>query len=102
MLEQLDGQIAIDESFVSAYSDIVFQQGTWTALNVDSNKRFVLNTVTNFTSYSLSFNISHKYESIGLYNLTLNFVSSNLSFVQTNLITDCKFKLHLIIYIYSN
>jgi len=82
--------VAIDSSGSAMYSDVVWGTNLQN-LSSNSNWRLFLNPFTNFTSYQTSFSISHAYNTIGLYNIILTFLSSNLTFQQTVNITDCKF-----------
>ena len=90
-LIQVTGQVSIDISGNASVSDLVWNTTTqWTQLAEFSNWRFYLTTINNFTSYVNSFSIQHKYANIGLYSLSLTFLSSNLTFQQLVNITDCK------------
>jgi hypothetical protein len=91
LLTQISGQVSIDISGNASVSDLVWNTTTqWTQLAEFSNWRFYLTTINNFTSYVNSFSIQHKYANIGLYSLSLTFLSSNLTFQQLVNITDCK------------
>ena len=90
-LIQVTGIVSIDISGNASVSDLVWNTTTqWTQLAEFSNWRFYLTTINNFTSYVNSFSIQHKYANIGLYSLSLTFLSSNLTFQQLVNITDCK------------
>lgn len=90
-LIQGTGRVAIDKAGNSTYSDLQWNPNTkWTKLTELSNWRFILAPINSFTSYQTYFNITHKYLSIGIYNLTLNFLSSNQVFGQIVNVTDCK------------
>ena len=90
-LIQVTGKVSIDISGNASVSDLVWNTTTqWTQLAEFSNWRFYLTTINNFTSYVNSFSIQHKYANIGLYSLSLTFLSSNLTFQQLVNITDCK------------
>ena len=92
LLTQNSGQIAIDTTRNSSYSDLVWNSTTqWTKLAEFSNWRFFLTTINNFTSYQNTLNIIHSYANIGLYKLSLTFLSSNISYQQIVNITDCKY-----------
>ena len=92
LLTQNTGRIAIDTSGNASYSDLVWNSTTqWTKLAEFSNWRFYLTTINNFTSYQNTLNIIHSYANIGLYTLSLTFLSSNISYQQTVNITDCKY-----------
>ena len=80
--------VAIDSSGDALYSDMVVGNSLL-SLSLDSNWRFYLNALTNFSSYQTIFSISHAYNSIGIYNIILTFSSSNVVFQQTVNITDC-------------
>ena len=89
-MTQNTGKVAIDTTGNATYNDLVLQSYVWNRLNSNSNWRFYLTPLTNFTSYMTTFNLMHAYKNIGLYNLTLTFGSSNETFTQTVNITDCK------------
>jgi hypothetical protein len=92
LLNQLTGRVAIDTTGNSSYSDLVWNSTTqWTKLAEFSNWRFFLTTINNFTSYQNTLNIIHSYANIGLYKLSLTFLSSNISYQQIVNITDCNF-----------
>ena len=84
-------KLAIDTSTNNTFSDMAWQGTIWANLNPVSNYRFYFKIFNNFTSYVNSFSIQHKYANIGLYSLSLTFLSSNLTFQQIVNITDCKF-----------
>jgi len=95
-LTQNTGKIAIDTSGNASYSDLVWNTTTqWTKLAEFSNWRFYLTTLNNFSSYQTTFNIQHSYASIGLYNLSITFGSSNQTFQQIVNVTDRKFFLNI-------
>ena len=86
--------VAIDQTGNATYSDMIWG----TNLNMlnplnNSNWRFYLTAITNFSSYRSSLNIMHSYSSIGLYNLSILFTSSNQIYNMLVNITDCKFLL---------
>ena len=89
-IEQNTGKIAIDNSGTASYSDMALGSTIWNPLSSNSKWRLYLNALTNFSSYQTSFSISHTYNNIGLYNIALTFLSSNVTFYQTVNITDCK------------
>ena len=62
----------------------------WTKLNENENWRFFLKAITNFNSYTNEFTVSHKYERIGIYELSIKFLTSGQSFWEIVNITDCK------------
>ena len=90
-MTQNTGRVAIDSTGNASYTDLAWQSNIWNRLSSNSNWRFYLMALTNFTSYFTTFNLLHSYKNIGLYNVTLNFLSSNVSFTQTVNITDCKY-----------
>lgn len=96
-LTQNSGKLAIDSSNAATYSDLSWQSTIWLPLKENLNWRFYLNAITNFTSYETNFRIVRPYKSIGLYNLSINFLSSNQSFTQTVNITDCNYLFNLYI-----
>ena len=92
LLTQGTGKIAVDISGNATYSDLVWNTTTqWTKLAEFSNWRFYLTTINNFTSYTNTLNVLHSYANIGLYTLSLTFLSSNKTFQQIVNITDCIF-----------
>ena len=82
--------VAIDSNGNATYSDMALGSTIWNPLSSNSKWRLYLNALTNFSSYQTSFSISHTYNKIGLYNIALTFLSSNVTFYQTVNITDCK------------
>jgi hypothetical protein len=92
LLTQNDNSVtvAIDSNGNATYSDMVLGSTIWNPLSSTSNWRLYLNALTNFSSYQTSFSISHAYNFIGLYEIALTFLSSNVTFYQTVNITDCK------------
>jgi len=92
LLTQLTGKVAVDISGNATYSDLVWNTTTqWTKLAEFFNWRFYLTTINNFTSYQNTLNVLHSYSNIGLYTLSLTFLSSNKIFQQIVNITDCKY-----------
>ena len=90
-LIQNTGRVAVDQSG-SQYSDLIWNNITfWTKLNYNSNWRFYLTTINSFTSYQNSFILSHVYSSIGSYNMSITFLSSNQIYQQNVIVTKCKF-----------
>jgi hypothetical protein len=89
LLQQVSGRIAIYQSS-NEYSDLVWQTNAWVNLVARSNWRFYFNTISNFTSYQVKFNIQHTYANTGSYVITLRFLSSNQTFQQTVNVTNCK------------
>jgi hypothetical protein len=90
IMTQNTGRVAIDITGNATYNDLAWQSSVWNRLSSNSNWRFYLTPLTNFTSYITTFNLMHAYKNIGLYNLTLTFASSNETFTQTVNVTDCK------------
>ena len=90
LLTQITGRVAIDISGNSTYSDLAWKSPIWSKLSPNSNWRFYLIPLINFSSYQTNFNIIHAYKSIGLYNLSITFSSSNQTYQQTVNVTDCK------------
>ena len=82
------GKLAIDTSSNTTYSDMAWQGIIWAELNPISNWRFFFTTMNNFSSYINIFSLKHQYATIGLYNLSLTFLSSNLVYEQIVNITD--------------
>ena len=83
--------VAIDKSGNAPYSDMIWGTNLQ-QLNATSNYRFYFTTISNLTVYQTNLKISHAYQKIGLYNLTIIFPSSNKCFSQIVNITDCKYK----------
>ena len=91
-LTQSTGKVAIDITGNATYSDLVWNTTQqWTKLAEFSNLRFYLTPLYNFTSYQNTLNVLHTYANIGLYTLSLTFLSSNKTFQQIVNITDCNF-----------
>ena len=91
-LIQNTGRVAIDNTVNATYSDLTWNNVTfWTKLNYNSNWRFYLTTINSFTSYQNSFILSHVYSSIGSYNMSITFLSSNQIYQQNVIVTNCKF-----------
>jgi hypothetical protein len=91
-LTQNTGRVAIDITGNATFSDLVWNTTQqWTKLAEFSNWRFYLTTINNFTSYTNTLNVLHTYTNIGLYTLSLTFLSSNKTFQQIVNITDCNF-----------
>ncbi len=91
MLNQLTALIAIDTTENSKFSDLMWIKNYWSKLNNNTNWRFYLTALNNFSSYQTYFSLTHTYKSIGIYNVTLTFSSSNETFMQSVNITDCKY-----------
>jgi hypothetical protein len=90
LITPLTAQLKVDSSGNASYSDLLWNNNYWSKLNEYSNWRICFNTITNFLSFQTYFNIKHAYNLVGLFNLSINFLSSNISFIQTINITDCK------------
>ena len=104
LLTQRTGRIAIDTTGNASYSDLVWEPNTqWIKLTELNNWRFYFSALNNFVSYQNNFNIYHIYNNIGEYNITLLFLSSNLSFFHTFYVTNCKlyFYFHFVHYFHS-
>jgi hypothetical protein len=98
-LTQGTGLVAIDVTGNATYSDLVWNTTQqWTKLAEFSNLRFYLTPLYNFTSYQNTLNVLHSYANIGLYTLSLTFLSSNKTFQQIVNITDCKYFVYLILF----
>jgi hypothetical protein len=96
-LTQGTGRVAIDITGNATYSDLVWNTTQqWTKLAEFSNRRFYLTPLFNFTSYQNTLNVLHSYANIGLYTLSLTFLSSNKTFQQIINVTDCNLKFSLI------
>jgi hypothetical protein len=91
MLTQITGKVAIDTTGNATYSDLAFKSSVWSKLSSIKNWRFYLTALNNFSSYQTYFSLTHTYKSIGIYNVTLTFSSSNETFMQSVNITDCKY-----------
>ena len=88
-LTQETGQIAIDITNTASYSDLVWNTTTqWTKLAEFYNWRFYFNPTYNLTCYQSTINVIHSYQSIGLYTLSLTFLSTNKIFQQIINITN--------------
>jgi hypothetical protein len=95
------GRIAIDMNGNATYSDLAWNLPTqWTRLSAVSLLRFYLTPLFNFTSYQNTLNVLHSYANIGLYTLSLTFLSSNKTFQQIINVTDCNLKFSLIFNFY--
>lgn len=95
VLTQNTGKVAIDTTSNLSISDMAWNSVIWSKLNAVTNQRFYLTTLNNFSSYLNTLSISHSYSTIGLYNITLTFNSSNQVFIQTVNVTDRKFNIRL-------
>lgn len=88
-ITQNTGVIAVDQSQNSSYSDLVWDSVIWSKISEFSNWRLYLNLIINSTSYQAQFNLLHTYNSIGIYNLTITYASSNDTYQIPINITDC-------------
>ena len=95
VLTQTTGKVAIDTTSNLSISDMTWNSVIWSKLNAVTNQRFYLTTLNNFSSYLNTLSITHSYSTIGLYNITLTFNSSNQVFIQTVNVTDRKFNIRL-------
>jgi len=93
LLTQLTTLIAIDTKGNSSCSDLILTQNIWSKLNKNSNWRLYFTTITNFFSYQSNFGLTHYYSKIGLYYLSITFLSSNITFNKQINVTDCKNKI---------
>jgi hypothetical protein len=85
------GKLAIDTSSNTTYSDMAWFSvygEIWAKIDSSANWRFYFTTMNNFSSYINTFSLKHQYATIGLYNLSLTFLSSNLVYEQIVNITD--------------
>lgn len=83
--------IAIDKTGNASYSDMIWDTNLVKLNNLTSaNWRFYLNIISNFSSYQSNFNLIHTYALTGLYDISIMFPSSNLSFKYSITVTDCK------------
>jgi len=81
--------VAVDTSGSASYSDMIWTNNL-SKLNNTSNYRLYFKPMTNFSSYKTEFTLSHAYSKIGIYNVSILFLSSNQLFSQIVNITDCK------------
>lgn len=97
-MTQTTGKVAIDTNGNATYSDLAWYSPLWRKLNPNTNWRFYLTPLTNFSSYQAVINLVHTYKSIGIYNLLITFNSSNETYQQTVNVTDCKLILPILQY----
>ena len=90
VLTQTTGYVALYTAGNASYSDMAWYSSVWNKLVATSNWRFYLSPLTNFSVYQNSFSLFHSYKWIGLYNLSITFLSANETFLQVVNITDCK------------
>lgn len=91
LLWQATGKVALDQSGNASFSDLEWYSFRWSKLNENSNWRFYLNTLNEFSSYLLNLNLVHTYKSKGLYTLNVEILDSSLILKQTVNVTQCKF-----------
>ena len=89
VLIQTTGQVAVDTSGTASFSDMVWGS-TLQKLYSRANWRFYLTTYSNFSCYNAVFNLTHKYTTNGVYNLTLTLPSLNIVYQEEVIITNCK------------
>ena len=94
LLSQNTASIALDVSGTAVYSDLAFVQNTlWTPVNANSNWRFYLKTLDDFTTYAFTLNFVHTYTSASLYNMSIVYPNPNgLIQQQTINVTQGKYK----------
>jgi len=93
-LTQLGANLAIDTSGNTTFSDFNIDNiniGVLSRLNNLINYQFYLNALTNFTSYQSNFAVTRSFKNASLYNMSITFLSSNLTYYQTININDSKF-----------
>ncbi len=83
------GKIALDISGNSLYCDIAWKPYL-EKISPQINYRFFLTPLTNFSLYFNEIVLYHTYQKYGIYNVTLNFLSSNQKFQSVMNITNCK------------
>lgn len=82
--------VAVDSTGSQAnYCDLVWTTNLYPISNSSTNWRFYLNVLNNFTSYQNTYSIVHTYASLGTYNISMTFTSSNKVFQKSVFITDC-------------
>lgn len=91
-LTQITGRIAIDTTTNNSYSDLFWNSATkWTKLALSSNWRFYLKPIITFKSYTSVLRISHRYNNIGIYNISFTFLNTGETIKDTINITDGNF-----------
>lgn len=100
MITQISGIIAIDTTSNSLYSDLIWSpsNNVWNQINLFANNRFYFTYSNSFIGYKCIFELTHKYPTIGAYNLTISFNTSNQTFQQEVVITESKYKYLIKIY----
>lgn len=91
---QITGKLAVDQSNKSVFADLLWSKNTWTAMNSNYNYRLYLNATTDYNVNRFYFNIVYTYSKIGLYNLSIDCVNSNVSYQQMININDCKINIY--------
>ena len=90
ILNQLTGKIGIDTSGNASFSDMVYMYSSYYNLTRLSNWRLYLNAIVTLFNYKSTFNVIHKYLSIGTYNLNISFATGQNSIQYTVNITQGK------------
>ena len=91
LAQNLDaGRVALDLSGDALFGDIAWKIYI-EELNPQSNYRFYLQPLTNFSSYQTEISIYHSYAQAGYYFVSLTFQSSNQIFMSLMKITNCKY-----------
>lgn len=90
-LTQTTGRIGIDTNSNPAYSDMVLDNGAYSKLNYFSNWRLYFSPIVSFSSYQANINLLHRYPEIGLYDISITFLSSMAVFKHTVQISRCSF-----------
>ena len=82
--------VSVDTTGNSVYPDLIWSTNL-NSLSSVKNWRLYLTALTNFTNYENSFSVLHKYASIGVFKISMTFISSNQIFDHVVNITDCIF-----------
>jgi hypothetical protein len=90
ILNQLTGKIGIDTSGNASFSDMVYMYSSYYNLTRLSNWRLYLNAIVTLFNYKSTFNVIHKYSSIGTYNLNISYATGQNSIQYTVDITQGK------------
>ena len=61
-LIQITGKVAIDTNGNASVSDLQWSTNIWSNLNSNSNWRFYLDTIDNFSSYQNTINVVYPYQ----------------------------------------
>ncbi len=93
LLTQPAGTVAIDLSFFSSYSDMAFitANNVWANLFYPTNRRFMVNPITSFTSYQYNLSIAHSYVSLGSFSFVMTLGKTAQTITQSIIITACNF-----------